>query len=1263
MILDKSPLMVAKLRLVFSITIVFLSFSGGAQSTYWKNTELNATSKQFSKQRLHVEKGKAFILDQDQFIKALALKENSKVIYFPDEQGSQVPFLVEDAHLFSKELAEKYPSIKSYKGIAVNDPTTQVRFSVSHKGVESMFNTVGEKSALFMQKSVNDSYILYRRSDQKARDLNFICRTMSSVLEYSQPSTAKLVDDKTLRTFRVVISASGEYTQFHGGTKTDALAAINATLTRVNGVFERDLAITLELIGNTDFVIYTDPENDPYTGSLSSQVQNTLTSVIGETNYDIGHLFNQQDNTLDGNSGFIGAVCKDGRKGSAYTTLATPIGDKFDIDLVAHEMGHQFGANHSFSHISEGTTVQVEPASGTTIMGYAGITGNNNVADNSSDYFHYVSIVQIRDYLNTISCGQTQLLTNSPPTVTPLLNYTIPKGTAFVLNGAGSDPDVLDILSYAWEQIDNGVVTQATFGPNNPAGANFRSLPPSLGPQRYFPNLNRVLNGQLTQALPPKGDAWETVSTIGRTMNFSLTVRDNALNGGQSDSDELQISVLNNAGPFELRTQNNPESFVSGSIQLISWNVAETNVAPISAETVSIFLSTDGGLTYPTLLAENTLNDGSHSIIVPSIATSNGRVMVKADGNIFFAVNAADFSITPSEIVLNFAEVTYDVCKPNDISIPFDYQTYLGFNEESTFSAPNLPSGLTALFTPATATVTDTPVTIDFEGLSSLAVGTYPITVLSSSATVSKEIILQLNVYDSNFEVVELTAPINGFEDASKDVVLQWEDALRNTSYAIEIATDIGFTSVVEASSITSTSYQPILLENNSQYFWRVKPKNDCGEGVFSSPSNFSTIQFNCSTKEATVGLPITISSSGTPVVTSKIIFYEDLPVADVNVILDIEHTFLADLVISLTSPAGTVVTLVSSSCGEARNITATFDDDSPSFTCALDPGISGSVRPLGTLSSFNGESILGEWTLKIEDNAPSDGGRLKNFALEVCVEGDFRPDTDKDGVFDDGDDLCLNTPVGQEVNASGCPIYRFPSENFSVRIESETCRDNNDGTVSITPKLALDYQVTVTGNGIDLTQNFSNAFNLANLGSGTYSVCIIGTDNLVTYEEYCLEVQISEPLPLSVTSKTTLDGSQISLVFGGASLYTIELNGVSIQTEKTNIVLSLEKGLNLIKVSTPIPCQGSYEEQVIFFEQPIVYPNPVKDMAQVYIGPSQEKVDVHIFSADGRWISSTTLLPQAGNISLDFSPMSSGIYYLQYRSKTVTGTSKVIKE
>jgi hypothetical protein len=185
----------------------------------------------------------------------------------------------------------------------------------------------------------------------------------------------------------------------------------------------------------------------------------------------------------------------------------------------------------------------------------------------------------------------------------------------------------------------------------------------------------------------------------------------------------------------------------------------------------------------------------------------------------------------------------------------------------------------------------------------------------------------------------------------------------------------------------------------------------------------------------------------------------------------------------------------------------------------------------------------------------------------------------------------------------------------------------------------------------------------LANLSSGTYSLCITGTDGSISYNEYCLEVQITEPEPLSVTSKMALDGTQITLELEGSSFYTIELNGISIQTEASSVVLDLGKGWNTLKVFTDIPCQGIYEEQVSFFEKPIIFPNPVIDFVQVYLGNTEEDINVSIFSADGRLISSSSEYAQQGVIELNLSSLSTGIYYLKYEGKTIKGTSKVIKE
>ncbi len=1189
------------------------------------------------------------------------VKNGSKIIYFPNEKGELVPFKVSEASVLSPELAAKYPQIKSYVGHSLMNKD-RIRFSVSHNGVQSMVVHAGTKSTTFMQKvsKEGNTYVVYNRDSEILTDDNFICDTKSTIEKSASGPTSKLVDDQLLRKFRVAISASGEYTQYHGGTVADALGAINATITRINEVFETDLGVTLELVPNNDLLIFTDSITDPYNGNLNSEVQNILTSTIGEENYDVGHLFHKDSN--NGNAGFVGSVCVDNRKGSAYSSGLNPEGDRYDMDYVAHEMGHQFGANHTWSYESEGTLVQAEPGSGTTIMGYAGIAGINDVAPFGDDYFHYYSIFQVSEYLGTVSCAELIPITNNPPVITPVGNFVVPKSTAFVLTGNVTDPDTGDVLTYAWEQIDDGVVTATTFGPTNPSGANFRSQKPSTVPERYFPKLSRILQGNLTQINPVVNSAWETVSNVEREMNFALSVRDNASGGGQVVSDLVNVRVVNNSGPFAVTSQTTNETYVAGTVQRVTWDVANTDKAPVNAQTVDIFLSTDGGLTFPVLLAGDVPNDGVHEVLMPGVSTTGARLMVKANDNIFFAVNSASFTIEPSEVVLHFTDVAYEVCQPDDILATFNYETYLGFNEEVTFTTSGAPVGLGVSFSPTTATATNTPVSITFSGTENVTAGNYPVTVTATSASLTKEVTIDLNIYGNTFSDVPLSSPADGLLDASIGQLFQWEANPSYTSYDIEIATDTGFIDIVESATVIFNSYLSSNLGEETTYYWRVKPRNNCGEGTFGTPFSFTTTTVTCNSKTAS-DLPLAISSIGTPTVVSKISFLDDLPIADVNVNLDITHTYLADLVVRLTSPSGTTVVLISNSCGDSRNINATFDDGGTGFVCGSDPGISGTVKPLGSLASFNGESTLGEWILQIDDTAAADGGTLNAFSLDICAEGVFRPDADKDGVFDDGDDLCLGTPKGVEVNTDGCPVYRFPADNFSVAIQSESCRNNNDGAIQITvADETIDYTVSVSGNGADTSMDFTSSYVLEDLMAGRYNVCITGTDGTIVYEEYCFETVIHEPEPLGVSSKMSVGNKQVILAMTGASLYNIELNGVLIQTEKLEITLDLKNGTNILKVYTNLSCQGTYEEQFFVSGKPIIYPNPLLDRAKAFLGADVKEIEVAVYASNGQPVSTKTYAVNGGEIELDFTGLPSGIYFISFNGKNVKGTYKVIK-
>jgi hypothetical protein len=462
---------------------------------------------------------------------------------------------------------------------------------------------------------------------------------------------------------RLAQSCNGEYANFFGATSPAqvalVLAAYNATLTRANGTYEKDLAIHLNLIANTTAVIYYDPLTDPYTtlSNWNAQLQATLTANIGEANYDIGHMFGASGG--GGNAGCIGCVCVDGQKGSGITSPADgiPMGDNFDIDYVVHEVGHQMGANHTFSFSSEGPgPAQKEVGSGITIMGYAGITPQD-VAPHSIDTFHEASIAQIQANMANKTCPITTVMTaNGPPVVAPVSNFTIPISTPFALTGSATDPQS-DPITYQWEQNDITTTTGAASvaSPTKLTGPNWLTFPHTTSPTRTFPRLSTILSGLFVTPPLPGGDAGaniEALSSVSRTLNFRLTVRDNrpyvpSSTIGQTQFTDMTVTVTNTSGPFMVTSPNTNVSVLGGGSFNVTWNVAGTTGAPVSTANVKISLSTDGGNTFPTVLAASTPNDGAEVVAIPAIAnTTTCRVKIEAVGNIYFDISDVNFTIT-----------------------------------------------------------------------------------------------------------------------------------------------------------------------------------------------------------------------------------------------------------------------------------------------------------------------------------------------------------------------------------------------------------------------------------------------------------------------------------------------------------------------------------------------------------------------------------------------------------------------------------------
>ena len=580
-------------------------------------------------------------------------EKSETIISFPTTEGKFENFKISENSNFDPALAAKYPDIKSYIGQSLENPENTIYFSVSSLGLSSM-EIYGDRSAVFIEPFTADAstYVVYKKSDKKDDLSKFEC----TVLDVAQKGTSLSAsaarpnaDDAKLRTFRLALSVTGEYTAYFGGTKAQAMAAMNATMTRVNAVFEKDFAARMVLVANNDAVIYTNASTDPYSAASSmsnwnSQLQSTLTSVIGDANYDVGHLFGATGG--GGNAGCIGCICSSG-KGSGYTSPADgiPAGDNFDIDYVAHELGHQFGGNHTFSMSNEGTGANMEPGSGSTIMGYAGIT-SQDIQPHSDSFFHAISIQQVTNNIKAKTCPTATATGNSIPTANAGLDYTIPKGTPFMLTGTASDANG-DTLTYIWEQMD--VASSSQTGASSAAtatkssGPTFRSWAPTSSPVRYFPRMQSVLSGATTTS--GSEITVEALSNVARSLNFRFTVRDNRAGGSGNNSDDVLVTVNGTAGPFSVSSQNSATSVSGGSSQTVTWNVAGTTANGVNAANVDILWSTDSGNTWTTLLAA-TPNDGSQAVTIPNSSTSTGRIMVKGTNHIFFDVNNANITVT-----------------------------------------------------------------------------------------------------------------------------------------------------------------------------------------------------------------------------------------------------------------------------------------------------------------------------------------------------------------------------------------------------------------------------------------------------------------------------------------------------------------------------------------------------------------------------------------------------------------------------------------
>ncbi|MEI6577096.1 MAG: reprolysin-like metallopeptidase [Bacteroidota bacterium] len=640
------------------LTISFLGVFAQTNSNPWQ--KISASSAEFRKKAdpwartylaYHLSISEMQGLLKQASMQGLVSKNASLVFYLPMPNGGFSSFFLTESPVMEKGLSSAFPQIKTYSGRGIEDPSASLRCDITPFGFHAMMISTG--GTVFVDPvdlNTSSDYVVYWKKDALHQGFGQVCLVEENeeIPAFKSPASVNDVSIGGLvRNYRLALACTGEYAAYFGGTMIGALSGMVTTMNRVNGVYERELGIHMTMVDNDTLLIFTNAVTDGFSNTngstLLGQNQTKCTSLIGAANYDIGHVFSTGGGGIAG----LGVVCTDNQKARGVTGSTDPIGDAYDIDYVAHEMGHQFGANHTFNSTvgscsgNRSSIAAYEPGSASTIMGYAGICGNQDLQPHSDDYFHTKSFDEITTYIQNDagnSCPVIDTTSNHAPVITEIpANFIIPKSTPFRLTAAATDPEG-DSLTYCWEEFDRGNAANW----NAPVGnvPIFRSFNPKHTGTRLFPKLENILTNTVTIG--------EIMASYARVLNFRCVVRDNVNDGAGViyNSSPVQVTISAAAGPFAVLSPDTAGiSWLQGAVDTVTWAVSGSDTMPVNTPLVNVLLSLDGGYTFPIVLGTAVPNNGAYSFVVPSVYTTQARVMVEGAGNIFFDINNHDFRI------------------------------------------------------------------------------------------------------------------------------------------------------------------------------------------------------------------------------------------------------------------------------------------------------------------------------------------------------------------------------------------------------------------------------------------------------------------------------------------------------------------------------------------------------------------------------------------------------------------------------------------
>ncbi len=936
-------------------------------------------------------------------------------VMLPLADGTFETFTLVRNAVMAPALAASAPQIITLSGSSASGRRVHITSS-PYDGFRAMIRRA-DKGIEYIEPIASPQLLYYMSYDRKEIPAELYSKLPSLIDPQSlqnlpkagdrySPGAPKPVGDRgelaggpvTLRTYRFAAATTGEFSEsLNAGNDTMiVLAKVVDVTNKLNVIYEADLDVRLQLIAEEKKILFLHANTDPYTGTTVGEWldQNpaAMQSTLGSAQkYDVGHVFARY---LGGGAlgvGSLNSICKQS-KGRGCSAGFPPYGDEF-LATIGQEIGHQWSGLHTWNNC-DGLTEpfsgveRCEPGSGSTIMSYAGACGGDNVQGVTDLYYHACSIRAIREYVENgegNQCGFTTLTSNTAPTVAiPYVNgFFIPIGTPFELHGAATDMDG-DVLTYNWDEIDTGPMTPL----GSPSGDSplFRSYEPdTAGYVRTFPRITTIVTNSNNKS--------EVLPTYSRDLTFALVARDNKPGGGGIGFDTVSFRSTDQAGPFKIVSPNtNAVTWHPGEFQVVTWEVANTDQAPVNCQKVNIRLSVNGGLKWPIMLAENLPNNGKACIQVPNNLGPLMRIRVEAADNVFFDISNQNFKIlapTEAGFAICAGELATQVCLPNNYEIDISTSGWLGFNEPIVLTATGLPAGASASFSPNPVAPGGTS-TLTISFAAGTPETTADITITGTGGSITASTVITQTFVSNDFSALALQQPADGAVGISQSPTLTWTGVPDADRYEIQIATNPSFASgTIKASNsnLTTTSYTvPTVLEKSAPYYWRVRPVNECNDALWTEAFSFNTLVESCTVLTAS-DLPKPISGNSAPTVESKITVGIGGVLSDVNVTsMQGSHQFFKDLEVHLLSPAGTDVLLFKDKCG---NYTGTFNfgfDDSAlaSFACPP-PNNALAAKPASPLSAFNGQDANGVWTLRVKDNVIGSGGNLIGFQLELC--------------------------------------------------------------------------------------------------------------------------------------------------------------------------------------------------------------------------------------------------------------------------------------